>query len=214
MTTNEQYQFCKRCTNRKLDTKQGIVCTLTHAKPTFTDNCEQFNPDPQVEALLASNGNVNHEQILATTYKGMSIAELKQHENYSLACIAGGITGIIGAILWGLISVALMIQFGYMAIAIGAGVGYVMRITGKGVSQKFAITGAFIAIVSCFLGNVFSLFLLIAKFEDVTLLEVITYLDYSQLPDLLTENFSFFDVLFPLIAALEGYKFATIPISE
>lgn len=40
--------FCKKCKKRKFDLKQGIVCGLTNEKPTFEDNCPDFESDETV----------------------------------------------------------------------------------------------------------------------------------------------------------------------
>lgn len=41
--------FCKKCKKRKFDPKQGIVCGLTSEKPTFEDNCPDFDGDETVK---------------------------------------------------------------------------------------------------------------------------------------------------------------------
>lgn len=46
----DQLDYCKRCTERKFDPQQGTVCGLTMAKPTFEDQCVDFNQDPSVKA--------------------------------------------------------------------------------------------------------------------------------------------------------------------
>lgn len=42
MTLEERLNFCKICTNRKVDLKVGLVCNLTNEKPVFENNCEFF----------------------------------------------------------------------------------------------------------------------------------------------------------------------------
>lgn len=42
MTLVERLNFCKICTNRKVDLKIGLVCNLTNEKPVFENNCEFF----------------------------------------------------------------------------------------------------------------------------------------------------------------------------
>jgi hypothetical protein len=41
--------FCKKCKKRKFDSKLGIVCSLTNEKPTFEDNCPDFESDETVK---------------------------------------------------------------------------------------------------------------------------------------------------------------------
>tara|TARA_R110001606_G_scaffold147766_1_gene287769 strand:+ start:259 stop:654 length:396 start_codon:yes stop_codon:yes gene_type:complete len=42
MTLEERLNFCKICTNRKVDLKVGLICNLTNEKPVFENNCEFF----------------------------------------------------------------------------------------------------------------------------------------------------------------------------
>ena len=44
----KQIDTCKSCTNRKFDAKQGIICSLTEAKPTFNNTCLDFIQDPKI----------------------------------------------------------------------------------------------------------------------------------------------------------------------
>ncbi|MBD3637084.1 MAG: hypothetical protein HUJ25_07025 [Crocinitomicaceae bacterium] len=49
----KQLETCKKCLNRAVSRKEGIVCGLTDAKPTFTDNCNEFELDPIQEKRVA-----------------------------------------------------------------------------------------------------------------------------------------------------------------
>jgi uncharacterized RDD family membrane protein YckC len=40
--------FCRKCTNRKFDTSQGIVCGLTNQKPYFESECDGYIEDVSV----------------------------------------------------------------------------------------------------------------------------------------------------------------------
>ena len=42
MTLEERLNFCKICTNRKVDLKVGLICNLTNEKSVFENNCEFF----------------------------------------------------------------------------------------------------------------------------------------------------------------------------
>ena len=43
MTTREQQlKYCKRCKNRKMDLKQGLICSLTGQKADFYKECPDF----------------------------------------------------------------------------------------------------------------------------------------------------------------------------
>lgn len=122
--------------------------------------------------------------------------------------------GFIGALLWAAITVATGYQIGYMAIAIGAGVGISMRVFGKGMDQIFGISGAIIAIVSCLLGNYFSLVGSIANYENLGYFETFSLINLSEIIPMMKETFSGMDLFFYAIAGYEGYKFAFRAFTE
>ena len=45
MTLEERLNFCKICTNRKVDLKIGLICNLTNEKPAFENDCDFFIKD-------------------------------------------------------------------------------------------------------------------------------------------------------------------------
>lgn len=49
MERDKQLEFCKKCTNRKMDMQQGLICNLTGRKADFTGQCENFKIDGEVE---------------------------------------------------------------------------------------------------------------------------------------------------------------------
>ena len=208
MTREQHLEFCQKCTNRKMDFQKGLVCNLTNELATFENECLDFYLDDSVSSIVADeNGNVNHNSIrdLVSEEK---FAEYKKQQNLNMAIISGIIVGLVGAVLWCAITVMTNHQIGYMAIAIGAGVGIAMRYFGKGIDQIFGILGAVIAILSCFVGNFFSIVGYIANSEDLGYLETIKLIEYSQLMPIMAETFSVIDILFYGLAAYEGYKFS------
>lgn len=48
MTREERVAFCKTCTNRKLDMKVGLICSLTGKMADFEKNCPDYNIDKKV----------------------------------------------------------------------------------------------------------------------------------------------------------------------
>ncbi len=59
-----QYESCKRCTNRKMSRTEGILCGLTDAKPTFEDECPDYNEDEaQVARLERFEKQHNPEEV-------------------------------------------------------------------------------------------------------------------------------------------------------
>jgi hypothetical protein len=136
--------------------------------------------------------------------------QLILNQNYLLGLAAGLVAGLIGAVLWAVITVATEYQIGYMAIAIGLMVGYAIRWAGKGFQPIFGITGAAIALLSCVLGNFFSLVGFYAKEEALNVFNVLGVIDYSVVPSIMIETFNPMDLLFYGLAVYEGYKFSMI----
>lgn len=127
MNREEQLRYCKRCTNRKLDTKQGLVCNLTQQKATFTGECKDFTFDSTLEMLIDEYGAINNEQIIRSLPDKEMFYHLKKKESYPLGLIIGIIAGFGGSLLWAFITVSAGVQLGYMAIGLGALVGYAIK---------------------------------------------------------------------------------------
>lgn len=190
-----------------MDVQQGLLCNLTGEKATFTNECPDFILDPTVKVELNDTEPLENQDIRAKLSTD-AYERLRIEQNLPMAIISGSIAGLIGAILWGVITVATNYQIGYMAIAIGAGVGFSMRYFGKGVDQIFGISGGLIAILSCAVGNFLSVMGFVAQAEGLGYFETLTRFDYSFLIPVMTETFSAMDILFYAFAGYEGYKFA------
>lgn len=54
--------LCKTCENRDFDFKQGIVCNLTSAKPTFSGHCPDFIKDLSVKEYQGLKLRPNDER--------------------------------------------------------------------------------------------------------------------------------------------------------
>ncbi len=213
MTREQQLIFCKKCVNRKLDLKVGLLCNLTGEKANFENECASFRLDETVVEKLDDTEAISAAEVV-DAFSDQNLEKLQSEQNYPKALIAGIVVGLLGAILWGVITVSTGYQIGYMAIAIGAGVGFTMRFMGKGIDQIFGITGGAIALISCLIGNVISLIGFVANIEGLGYFETLTLFDYSQLIPLMTETFEPMDLLFYGIAAYEGYKFSFRTFTE
>ena len=213
MNREEQLKFCKKCLNRKLDMKIGLVCNLTGEKADFEGECASFQLDETVVEKIDNVDAVEHSEALGRL-SDKSIAKFRSEQDYPKALIAGIIVGLLGAFLWGVITVSTGYQIGYMAIAIGAGVGFAMRIAGKGIDPIFGITGGIIALLSCLLGNFLSIIGFVAHLEELGYFETLSLFDYTQLIPIMSEAFSLMDLLFYGLAAYGGYKFAFRTFTE
>jgi hypothetical protein len=202
MTREQHLVFCEKCVNKKLDANNEIICSLTNAK---ADYCPSYKLEVSNNNIVETNLSDEVADIQITE---KMITKLKSEQNFKMGLVAALVVGVIGAVLWGVITVITEYQIGYMAIAIGAGVGYSMRYFGKGMDQIFGITGAIIAVLSCVLGNFLSIIGFVANAESLGYLETLLRFDYSQLVPIMTENFNFMDILFYGFAGYEGYKFS------
>ena len=213
MNREQHLKYCKKCTNQELNFQTGLICKLTGEKANFELECNDFILDPNYVEKLDDIDAVEHSEVISKL-SDENIEIFKSEQNYSNAVIAGVVTGIIGAILWGVISVLTGYQIGYMAIAIGAGVGFSMRYFGKGIDQVFGITGGLIAILSCLFGNFFSIIGYIANNESLGYIETFTMFNYGELIPIMTSTFSPMDLLFYAIAGYQGYKFSFRAFTE
>ena len=206
MTHNERLEFCKKCANKKFDVKQGILCGLTGEKATFSGTCPDYILDEVAQQEVESSQ--------AEAIKEMVLNEFRWEQNLPRGIISGIVIGVVGAILWGIITVVTQYQIGYMALAIGAGVGMAMRYTGKGVDQIFGIAGAIISLFSCMLGNILSVIGFVAINEGLGYLETLLIFNYAYVPQIMIDFFDPIDLLFYGLAIYGGYHFAFRVITE
>ncbi|GAA4277270.1 hypothetical protein [Aquimarina mytili] len=196
-----------------MDLKQGLVCTLTKEKANFINECRDYILDPEYQERFDDTKPLENHVIKSLVDNNV-LDTLRQEQNYPQGLIAGISTGIVGAAIWGAITVATGFQIGFMALAIGAAVGIAIRFSGKGVDSIFGISGAIIAVLSCLLGNFFSIIGFLAHQEDLNYIDTLFLFDYSFLWPIMQETFSIIDLLFYGIAGAEGYKFSFRALTE
>ncbi|ALM21915.1 hypothetical protein AAT17_12045 [Nonlabens sp. MIC269] len=201
MTRAEQLAFCNQCVNRKMDLEKGMLCSFTNERANFDPVCEKYEKDPTY-----INRTTPVEAGLQIT--SQQFEKLKTEQNLPLGITAALITGIVGSILWALITNSTGYQIGYMAVAIGFAVGFVNRVAGKGVEQYFGIIGASIALLSCVVGNFLSIIGMIADSEGLGYMETLNLFDWSLFFPIMAETFSVMDILFYGFAAYGGYKYS------
>jgi len=197
-----------------MDVQQGMLCGITSAPAAFEGTCPDFiRGESAKERIHSSNEPLKGPEV-AEVIPDRIVTYFRAEQNLSKGILAASLAGLLGAILWAVITVVTNFQIGFMAVAIGALVGFSMRKAGQGIDQVFGIAGATIALVSCLLGNFFSIVGYIANYEGIGYLETLTLLDYSQVPAIMGETFSLIDLVFYGIALAEGYKFSFRAISE
>lgn len=185
-----------------------------------TDTATVENPAESAEEVTTRSTSANEEDEPLSFDEFLNklsprvADQIKSEQNFLKAVFSGVLAGLIGAAIWAAITVTTEYQIGYMAIAVGALVGISMRYTGKGLGQHFGIAGAVIALMSCLLGNVFSILGFVANQESISFFNVLMMFNYEQLIPIMKESFSPIDLLFYGIAAYEGYKFAFRTFSQ
>ena len=154
----------------------------------------------------------NGENVIRVSAELM--AKFRSEQNLLVGTIGALGVGLAGAVLWAVIGISTGYQIGYIAVAIGFGVGFAMRFFGKGLDQVFGIVGAIIAVLSVYLGNIFTLVGFVAEEYQTTVFDVLEAVPFIEMNQLMFVEFGFIDIVFYAIALIEGYKFAFRQITE
>jgi hypothetical protein len=136
------------------------------------------------------------------------LAHISKQENILLAIIAWIIVWLIWAAIWATVTVITGYQIWYMAVAIGLWVGYTFRILGKWRTKIFGILSASIALLSCVIWNIFTMFLFAAKQENINVFDIVPSVDWTLVPDAMIATFSPIDLVFYWLAIYIGFTYA------
>jgi hypothetical protein len=93
MTREEKLNYCRVCTNRKLDLKEGLICTLTNRPADFEEKCENLAID---KIALQKLKEKIETRKLEEQEKGFFAPEKKGIKSGVL----GGAVMIIIAVVW------------------------------------------------------------------------------------------------------------------
>lgn len=195
---NEIERYCRNCVSRDFVNGRGLVCKRTNALPAFEGECADYQKDEELEKVAPTPRPEDYSVQLDRK-------QLLEEQNLPKAVILGGIACIVGAVAWSLVSISTGYQIGYMAIGVGFLVGIAMR-QGKGVTPVFGIIGAALALLSCVLGDFFSMIGYVAKDYNLSFMEALTGVDYNDIMSLMMENMASMTIVFYGIAVYEGYK--------
>ena len=198
-TVEEIEKYCRNCVSRDFVNGKGLVCKRTRELPDFDEECENFEKDEELLKMAPPKPD--------DFPVSMTEEELLAEENLPKGVLYASVACILGAVAWSLISVSTGLQMGYMAIGVGFLVGFAMR-QGKGIRLVFGILGAVLALISCVLGDFFSIIGYIAKDYDMSYTDVLFGADYAEIFSLMTENLASMTILFYGFAVYEGYKFS------
>lgn len=197
-----------------MNPQQGYECKLTGEKATFDVQCSDYSLDEKVKEPEYDNQESLPVSELEMKLPNEALNRLKMEQKLLPGILSGLLVGLIGALVWGYITVLTEYQIGYMALAIGAGVGFTIRKFGNGIDYVFGICGAIISFLSVLLGNILSIIGFVANSEGIGLFDAILRFEYSFLPTLMADTFSPVDLLFYGIAIYEGYRFSFRIITE
>ena len=133
----------------------------------------------------------------------------RAEQSMPLAILAGVVAALVGAVLWGIISVtANGFQIGWMAVGVGFLVGFAVQYLGKGMDPPYRYVGAVCALAGCVLGNFFTVVGFVAQQYHVSPLMVLSRIPLGDAVGLMKATFQPIDLLFYAIAVYEGYRFS------
>jgi len=197
-----------------MDISQGLICSLTGERATFIDTCPDFKIDKNVNEIPLDDDERLQSSALNKKLPPELFEKLKMEQKLIPGIVSGLVVGLLGAILWAITTVWTGYQFSIIAILIGAGVGFTIRKVGNGIENIFGFWGAAISLFSVLFGNFLSIIGFIANVQNLGYFETLMRFNYSYVPELMAETFSFTDLIFYGIALFEGYRFSFRYITE
>ena len=169
----------------------------TKAVPPVADN--SLTPE-------AAQPAVQYDLEKAAAFK----AAVEAQQSLPLAIVAGLLSALIGAAVWGAVTVGTGYQIGWMAVGVGFLVGIAVRKLGKGLTKPFGFIGAVCALLGCILGNLLSVCGFLSIEESSPFFPILTGVLMRPMIafEIMRATMSPMDFLFYAIAMYEGYKFS------
>lgn len=133
---------------------------------------------------------------------------MRDEQSLPLAIIAGAVSALFSAVIWGLVAYFTKHEYGILAIGAGALVGFSVRFLGKGVDMPWRVTGAVFAVLGCALGKIASLLIFMAAEYKVGIGRLLGSLDFEIMKAALVNGFDIMDLVFYGLAGYEGFQFA------
>jgi hypothetical protein len=214
MELREQLEFCRKCTNRELNSLGAIVCVLTHKKPDFEGTCPSYIHDTSEPVRRLDDTTALSFSEIESNVSPEIYSKLRVEQRMIPAMLVGFAASIAGAILWALFSYLTHMVIGYMAILIGAMVGFSIRYTGRGFEMSYALMGAFFSLFGCAFGNLLTMVGFAAHEYQMGFFEILSKLSIPAVIGVMVETFRLMDVLFYGIAIYEGFRFAHVTFTE
>jgi hypothetical protein len=136
----------------------------------------------------------------------MFLQQIRDNQNLSLGIVGGLAAAVVGALIWAVMTAVTSYQIGFMAIGVGFLVGLAVRYLGKGIDKSFGVIGALFSLLGCLLGNLLTACIIIAKSENLGLLDVVSRLTPDVIVDIMAVTFDPIDLLFYALAVYYGYR--------
>ena len=140
--------------------------------------------------------------------------QLESEQNLANACLAGSAAAVAAALVWAGIGLATGYEVRFMAIAVGFLVGFSVRLAGKGISATFGAVGVATTLLGCGLGNLLTVTVIISGEQGLTVVRVLSELDYELALELLMAFYQPIDSLYYTVALFQGYNLAFRRLSE
>lgn len=168
------------------------------------------DPTPQMGEILPPGASLPEQpQYTVDKYALQAkIDNLKLEQNLPLGIIGGGVAGLLSAAAWAAVTYFTEYQIGWLAIGVGFLVGLGVRTLGKGFDRIYGVVGALIALVSVVLGNFLANLGFLAKYFEVSYLDMLLNFDYTMSFELMKETFSVMDILFYALAVYTGFRYS------
>ncbi|HPD00076.1 MAG TPA: hypothetical protein PLA01_01850 [Acetivibrio sp.] len=180
-----------------------------YSNSTSTEQSDTPNNDIQPEQFGAQNDNAHSEQPQAANPFRRDW-EPEAASNLGMGILGGLGAALIGAIIWAAITIFTGYQYSIAAVGMGLLVGGAVRLLGKGWEMQYRITGAVLSMLGCLLGNIFSIYAVIAGRLNISFFQVLATTSILQTIRYLQLTFSFYDILFYGVALVIGYKISAI----
>lgn len=144
----------------------------------------------------------------------MFLQRIRDEQSLSLAIAAGGLTGLVGAAAWALITARTHTRYSLIAVGIGFAVGWVIQKVGKGIDLSFGIAAAVIALLSVVFGDLLASCALVAAENGQSFIDVAWNLSWDQAVELTKATISYVDLLFYAVAGYFAFRNARRQFSE
>jgi len=141
------------------------------------------------------------------------VMQLQSQQNFGRGALAGIGASLAGALVWALITAITNYQIGWMAVGVGFLVGISVRKFGKGIDKVYGFLGAALSLLGCLLGNIFTIYIFVAREESISFFAAVAGVGPSALIAIMAKAFSPIDLLFYGIALYEGYRFSFVKLT-